>query len=302
MNLKEYISRVKDLEVSCYEQSLYLNELKNERQRAQRPQLYKEVKNGRSPLAKEYEGLGCGTSMFAAVAGLIISLVLMHFLDLSPVCIPICIGAGICLGIVVSIVLSAKIHADQKKIDKAAKKENENIQQQNTAILNAVPERVQLVDAELAKATKQYQETCNLLQKYYDKGVVYEKYRGLVPICMFHEYLQSGICSRLEGFDGAYNTYENQLRMNIIIVKLDEIIEHQKEIEKNQHVLVNAIRESTAEVKKLGNVVQNNLESINENAATSAYYSRQTAMNTAFSAWLGYDTNRKISRALSDRS
>ncbi len=302
MDIKEYISRVKDLEVSCYEQSLYLNELKNERQRVQKPQLHSAVKPEQSSLCKKYEGTGCATAASVALAGLIISLALNFAIDLSLVSILVFIGVGICLGIVVSIVLNAKVRADQKRIDNVTKQENENIQRRNTAILNAVPKKVQLVDAELAKATKLYQETCDLLQKYYDEGVVFEKYRGMVPICMFHEYLQSGRCSSLTGHEGAYNIYETELRMNIILVKLDEIIENLKRIEDNQYVLAEAIRESTTEVKKLGYVVQNNLESINENTAISAYYSKWTTMFTAFNAYFSYDTNEKVSRALSDRS
>ena len=60
---------------------------------------------------------------------------------------------------------------------------------------------------------------------------------------MFSEYLQSGRCSTLEGHEGAYNIYENEIRLGIINDKLNEIINRLDRIERNQYRLYESIRE-----------------------------------------------------------
>ena len=54
----------------------------------------------------------------------------------------------------------------------------------------------------------QYESTIELLNNYYDKNIIYPKYRDLVALCMIYEYLVSGRCLTLEGRNGAYNKYD----------------------------------------------------------------------------------------------
>ncbi|MBQ9692505.1 MAG: hypothetical protein IJV70_05050 [Clostridia bacterium] len=82
------------------------------------------------------------------------------------------------------------------------------------------------------------------LSHVYAYNIVYPKYRELVPITMFCEYLASGRCSMLEGHEGAYNIYENELRQNIIISKLDTISRSLESIRSNQYLLYTAISEA----------------------------------------------------------
>lgn len=88
-----------------------------------------------------------------------------------------------------------------------------------------------------------YCNTRSTLDKLYALGVVYKKYQHLVAIVMFSEYLQSGRCSTLEGHEGAYNIYENEIRLGIINDKLNEIINRLDRIERNQYRLYESIRE-----------------------------------------------------------
>ena len=62
------------------------------------------------------------------------------------------------------------------------------------------------------------------LEKMYSSNIIYKKYRSIVPMFMICEYLESNRCTKLEGHDGAYNMYEQELRANIIIDRLDIII------------------------------------------------------------------------------
>lgn len=97
------------------------------------------------------------------------------------------------------------------------------------------------------KLYETYTKTCNLLQRMYGMGIIYEKYQyDIVAICMFVEYFKSGRCSTLEAQgaqQGAYNLYEYEKRMNIIISKLDEIIVRLDRIEENQYGLFMALNE-----------------------------------------------------------
>ena len=86
----------------------------------------------------------------------------------------------------------------------------------------------------------------------YSYNVIYDKYRyDLVAICTFAEYLRSGRCNSLQGHEGAYNIYENEIRMGIIISKLDEIITRLDRIEKNQYGIYCALKQISAQQNQI---------------------------------------------------
>ena len=286
MELKEYISKLKDLEISCYEQSLYIQRLKDICTQIVNPRLYGKRSAKQTDKESSWDYVTCIPN--GALLGLIVAIIYwlkvedggFHFSF-------VLVGAGV--GLILYILLKMRKNSDQKHLNELARKENEIISQKNQDILNSVPRRSCLVKSQIAKAQEKYAETYHLLQQYYSKGIVFEKYRSLVPICMFYEYLQSGRCSDLTGHEGAYNIYENEIRMNIILGKLDDIIERLDRIESNQYILARAIRETNAEVNKLSGIVQNQssiLEDINENASLAAYYNKISAINTTYMAWI----------------
>lgn len=80
-------------------------------------------------------------------------------------------------------------------------------------------------------------EISSTLQTAYETDIIYSKYRSLIPVTMFCEYLSSGRCSTLQGHEGAYNIYENEARMNVIITKLDAVIIGLNSIQATQHLL-----------------------------------------------------------------
>ena len=70
---------------------------------------------------------------------------------------------------------------------------------------------------------------------------------------------------------------------------MNDIIERLDSIEENQYVIAQAIRGATAEVNKLSNLVNqqiSTLQNIDENVALTAYYSKITAVNTTYMAWI----------------
>lgn len=94
---------------------------------------------------------------------------------------------------------------------------------------------------------------------------------------MFIEYLDSRRCSELEGPEGAYNIYENEARLNVIITKLDMVIERLDSIRENQYYLY----ETMSEINKKSDVIHRELLKISDNTQMTAFYSEITASNTS---------------------
>ena len=80
-------------------------------------------------------------------------------------------------------------------------------------------------------------ETKNTLETYYRKDIIYPKYRSLIPISSFCDYLQSGVCETLEGHEGCYNKFDLEVRLDTIISRIDDVIDNLDQIKFNQHTL-----------------------------------------------------------------
>lgn len=61
------------------------------------------------------------------------------------------------------------------------------------------------------------------LWEYYNKGPIYQSYHNLVAVTQIYEYLASGIASELEGPNGAYAQYMNDVRAERICSDLEKI-------------------------------------------------------------------------------
>ena len=81
------------------------------------------------------------------------------------------------------------------------------------------------------------------MQKLYDVGVLFPKYREFVCVSQLLEYLLSGRCEDLTQDIQAHTIYarEQELRMNIIIAELELISEELDAIKENQYMIYNAI-------------------------------------------------------------
>ena len=75
------------------------------------------------------------------------------------------------------------------------------------------------------------------LKDVYGLNMVYGKYRNFVAYSSFYEYFDSGRCEMLTGVDGAYNIFEQEIRMDRIIYRLDIIVLQLNQIQKNQYKL-----------------------------------------------------------------
>jgi len=122
-------------------------------------------------------------------------------------------------------------------------------------------------------------EIRTLLDKVYAENIIFPKYRNFAAVSQILEYLISGRCAELEGPNGAYNLYESELRQNIIINKLDIIIEQLDNLNYTMGTICGAIQESNM---ILGNISRT-LGRIESNTALAAYNAQCIAHNTRIS-------------------
>ena len=144
-------------------------------------------------------------------------------------------------------------------------------------------QRRTLVKSRIGQMEKALRETKKTLTKLYSLDVIFPKYRNLVAICSIYEYFASGRCSELSGANGAYNLFESELRQNIIIGQLDQIIDQLEQIKQNQYMLYSELRETNKMLKEVSldvNRILDSTKKIKENSYLAAHYSKITAMNT----------------------
>ncbi len=137
----------------------------------------------------------------------------------------------------------------------------------------------------------------------YDYDIVFMKYRNVVALSAFYEYLMSNRCDSLEGASGAYNLYENELRANLIIEKLSDIIQSLEQIQQNQFVLYSELKKinknldalnysmrsaaaSLSQISESNRQINENTKNIAENTKVIAYNTEKTAYYAKLNAEL----------------
>lgn len=171
--------------------------------------------------------------------------------------------------------------------------------QDSVRVENELKRKV-LLEAQLKKLKNMNAKTKMTLQKLYNRNIIHPKYRGLIPVCSLYGYFDTGVCTQLEGHEGAYNKYDTESRLDYIICKMDEVLKHLEEIKSNQYQLYSAIRESNAQFDKLisnTNYMMGQLDGIQAQGAqldarvaslqmTSALTLYETACNRQETAYL----------------
>ncbi len=156
--------------------------------------------------------------------------------------------------------------------------------------VNAEKEEAKALSNILRQMQDKRDETDLVRKRFYAEDVIFPKYRNLITVCTFYEYFLSQRCFQLTGPGGAYNTYENEIRLDMICTKLDDVIEKLEQIKTNQSFLYDAIQESNQISQKLlaESIHQSKLlNQAVENTALAAHYSEINAKNSEACAWIG---------------
>ena len=172
-----------------------------------------------------------------------------------------------------------------KEIYEEVELENKEIREKNKIVRFNKEKHLPVYNREYEILYAQYKEVQTNLEKLYALNIIFPKYRSLVPICSFYEYLSSGRCESLEGYEGAYNIYETEIRQNVIIGKLDIVISKLNMIIDNQYVLYTKLNETNKNISQMCNSISNQLGSIEDSSFITAYNSKITAENMEFIKW-----------------
>lgn len=279
--LKEYIRNIYQLEVSLYNQQTLYTKVQSEVHRLEnfKGQEMNQVWSTKGYF--EIKGILGGAVFGGAIGTLVGAFTSVPFF------------AGTIGGIIVGVLLVLvnglyelnRAKSDNKKISNI----NQKIINNNLDEQEVINEKITIINQELTIIKNSYTRTKNILAKYYEKGIVFPKYRNLLAISSIYEYLSSGRCNSLEGHEGAYNIFENEVRQNLIISKLDDVIRHLEKIESNQYMLYSAIQDSNRKTDRLlqeMDKVANNLQRIESNNQIIAYNSTIAAKNLEFLKWI----------------
>ena len=301
--LKDYIKRVYELEVSLYKQRTLQEKIRNEISYYSnlRPEALKKLNDTKFSIDKLLETLFCVLgagitfvgilllgSMILTVIGIFLEIfgcyVLHNFLN-SEINFKIIIGILIFV-MVIALIIKINSYKNTINKNKIIEKDNNEIVRKNIKNKEIANKKIAILNQELTKLTSLYKETKATLDIYYDKNIVFPKYRNLFAISSYLDYLSSVRCSCLEGHEGAYNIFEDEILHKIIIRKLDEVIEHLENIESNQYMLYSAIKESDRETNRIGQELNRVSQRIEENTYVTAYNSNIAAQNTEFLKWV----------------
>ncbi|MBQ2897191.1 MAG: hypothetical protein IJE46_02590 [Clostridia bacterium] len=240
----------------------------------ERPVIYEDGFSFKHPIS-----IACG-----AICA-ILSMVIMGIFDIVVPPVPIVcyfLGAFFLGKLVYSVMYKEKIEeinerkrkaeriaAQRKKQQKDAniriKKENqeaERIADEKNYILNQVSWKLKNIYSQLEQK----------LKELYLNDIIYPKYRNIISLLCFYEYIDSGRCSTLEGADGAYNLFEFEQRMNKISIQLDTIISSLNEIMNIHYQLYtvfNQINTRLTEMDEKLKTIVGEVESIGREAANA---------------------------------
>lgn len=172
---------------------------------------------------------------------------------------------------------------------------NNDIRNYNNNVQKESLQKAQIIGTELRSKRNCLYDTKRILQSFYEKDIVFAKYRTLPAMSAILEYLVSGRCKDLPS---AYNKYEEEVRQAIIIDKLEKISNKLERIEKNQYMLYDAIMTVAQKMDAISSGVNAALSSmtrIEENTAISAYNSKIIADNEVFqSKLLAFDVTYRL--------
>lgn len=133
---------------------------------------------------------------------------------------------------------------------------NNNINRERQRIVYELQAK-QKIDEEIKLLNIQIQKTNDFENRLTNLGILdYLYHHDIVATASFYQYFKSKRTFSLgfnpnTGDQGAYNIYEQERRLNIIIDKLDVVIQKLDQIERNQTVLFMCLTEANQKLEKI---------------------------------------------------
>lgn len=186
--------------------------------------------------------------------------------------------------------LEEKLQADIDRYDSEVNRQNIRIRQENA--------KKKALDREITALRASRSNTLRYLEEAYSYDIIDPEYRNIYAVGSFYGYLRKGrtCClqfDRATGDQGAYNLYENERRLDLIITNTDEILNRLDQVIQNQYDLATGLQEASAQIKSLcGSVnrqlrsISGTVESIERCQSIIAYNSECNKRNLDFLTWM----------------
>ncbi len=299
IKLKAYLKCLYELEASLYFQQQVYSAVFQEQQRALSSYKVEQEIPYSTPESKKYDSekwVGLAFGLLGVIV-FILSLVFgyndevnIYGLFFSSL-IKGAIAGGIAAIIVVMIIRFLENKSELQGVQQSTienreiDRKNEQIRARNADSKVLARRKGAAIEVRLNEIQQGINETRKTLEQYYGLDIVFEKYRNFVAISSIYEYFASERCQELGGPYGAYNKFEEELRQNLIIAKLDDVLRSLSRIEKNQIMLYNAIMETNRELRQIRrgiDGISSSIQRIESNSEITAYNSRIAAENTEY--------------------
>lgn len=195
-----------------------------------------------------------------------------------------------------------------------AKKNMENIQSKERNLQLSSPVEVcsekaaqKMIQQEIEQVEDLLRSLCQTRCDLYALDIVFGKYRDIVALSTFYEYLMAGRCTTLEGATGAYNLYESEIRTNLIISQLSDVIKSLDKIQQNQYMIYSQLQQMNSTLNSLSRTmdaaytaitkIKSNTDDMNKYMAEVSKNTKVIAHNTAATAYYS-KVNAELTNAL----
>lgn len=311
-NLLKYIKGVFDTEISLYVQQKNLNDMRT---------LYSRLATGltvaKPQKRQNPESISDSMVSTAKVCAIIVAILiallfifdndeplLLRLLLLVPfsAAVGLVMGfiAGLAIGIFVGII---RVYLCKKRIEKIYQNDLEQYEKdlsKDRLRLSIEQKKKDVLGQEIAKAERQMEITRQNLKNFYSYNIVDPAYRNLAAIGTFYNYLSTKRTFSLSfdqktGDQGAYNIYESERRLDILITNTEEILDRLDDLAYSQHQLAAGLRDANAQINYMRGELNhfasqtvNSLDQIKQIESVTAYNTDCIKRQTEIMNWLTF--------------
>ncbi len=294
---KEYLSIILDMEKNIYIQRQTITKLENEFDSLGKAQ------NIKAPSCKnaygDYGGAILSTGRIIGIIGGIITMIILfltHKINILSFFGWILVGTalafveafvgGLIIGPIIEFISVKRKQNEYNKYYRLRLKEYDDLISRDKERVKKELFQKRSIYPQIKLLLDKYNDSKQCLRKLYDYNIIYPKYQNIIAVASFFEYFDSGRCNQLTGHGGAYDVYENEIKFNRIVNKLDLVIEKLDKIADNQLELANVLYQANKKIDSLNDSVvrasQQISSSIENQTAIQSYNAERTQAELNF--------------------
>lgn len=199
--LAAYLEQIFNLEKSVLVQQNYMEKVNQLYYDVNNTGIYRENEKKRGTSGKEvYIIMSC-----ALIAGLVLAMIVFVFWTFSghdSEYYPKIIFASVAFSFVCGGIYLSKEGKEVENENKAIEEKNKYIRLENEKIEKWKKEESKTLQDEYKLLSERLEETKKILEQLYNTNIIFLKYRNIIAISSFYEYLMAGRCTELEGAEG----------------------------------------------------------------------------------------------------